>query len=93
MTELHDAIERCRAALHSEIPGVTSLPFTVARLIAWTRGAAGKEMAGAAAFVRYFETITEGERDADVDRLLGGCATTLDAWLTARAARAPASAA
>jgi NADH dehydrogenase len=85
---LADAIDRIRAALHPEIPGLTRMPFLVARGIAFLRGRHGEEMRNAAAFVRYFEGIEEGTADPDVARVLGPCPTTLEAWIARRSAPA-----
>ena len=85
---LTDAIERVRAALHPDIPKVTHIPLWAAPIIAFLRGKAGKQMAEASSFVRYFEKIDEGTPDPDTDRLLGPCKTTFDAWLGRR--RTPA---
>jgi uncharacterized protein YbjT (DUF2867 family) len=85
---MFDAIDRCRAALHPEIASVTRLPIPVAKAIALLRGKGGVQMGLAASLVRYFEGISEGEAEADVERVLGRCTTTLSAWLQARRAAA-----
>jgi hypothetical protein len=41
-------------------------------------------MRDAVDLLRYFERVDEGDRDPDIDRLLGPCATTLDAWIARR---------
>jgi uncharacterized protein YbjT (DUF2867 family) len=83
---LVDAIDRYRSALHPEIRTVTRLPIPVARAIAFVRGSSGREMAEAAALVRYFERAFEGTREPEGEGLLGRCSTTLDTWLNAKRA-------
>jgi uncharacterized protein YbjT (DUF2867 family) len=81
---LHDALDRVRAALHPEIRAISRVPFLAARAIAALRGRAGAPMRDAVDLLRYFERVEEGDRDPDIDRLLGPCATTLDAWIARR---------
>jgi uncharacterized protein YbjT (DUF2867 family) len=82
--DLHDAIDRYRAAVHPEINRTTRIPFWMARVMARFRGRVGADMSAAVAFVEYFQRAREGAADPDSERLLGPATTTFDAWLAAR---------
>lgn len=82
---MKDALERARAALRPEIPSVSVMPVWLARVMGvLTRN---EMLKFAAELMGYFEKTAEGGDPAEANRLLGAPATTLDAWLEARASK------
>ena len=79
-----EALERYCRAFHPEVESVPVMPIEAARASA---EATGNQMLGFfAGLMAYFEQVGEPGDPTEANELLGAPATTLEAWIAARAA-------
>jgi len=81
----HDAVKRYCEALHPEIKKITSIPYWMAKIIAWLiRNDDMKIAIQATSF--YEKAHGEAGDPSEANQLLGAPTTTLDQWLEQRKA-------